>query len=321
MWIDEFISCLDCANASEMEIEKGFLIKEQHIPTRLYKFRAVNQYALDNLQNDTVWLNSPDKYNDPYDSAATISLTESFNVTLKHHLEDIPGFDRLAQIIPADEIEKLRTAPNPMRQISRKVLESDPNISKDKIPEMLNDLEAAIHHIMAPTHSRLLEHVRSSIKICSFAATMAPITMWSHYADQHKGFCVEYNMAKMPAGDIRRRMLFPVIYKASLFDCTKYLAEALKEISRFNNVFAQLQALYKSAEWAYEQEWRLVFIGGVIREETNYPMAPVNRVYLGAKMPDGDRQRLIAICQSKDIECLQMHLKDDRFELEAEPIT
>ncbi len=319
MWIDDFISCFDSDTKNGTDFDKGFLIKEPYIPAKLYKFRAISDYALDNLQNDTVWLNSPDKYNDPYDSAATISPTEIFDVSIRNHLDDIPGLDKLYRIIPRDEIERLRTAPNPTREIAKKVLEADPNVSRDKIPEMLDALQSEILHVMNPTYIKLIEYLRSSIKICSFAATMMPITMWSHYADNHKGFCVEYDISKITSSDIRRRMLFPVIYKASLFDCTKYFSSSLEDLSQFNNTFALVQALYKSPEWSYEQEWRLVFIAGVIPKETNYPMVPANRVYLGAKMPEDDKRKLIAVCRSKGVECQQMHLKNDRFELEAKP--
>ena len=91
--------------------------------------------------------------------------------------------------------------------------------------------------------------------------------MWSHYANHHKGFCIEYDIEQIPHGDMRRKMLFQVIYSDAMFYCTKFLAPKVKkDLSTFNNLYPILQAIYKSPEWIYEMEWRLVFIAGVIRE-------------------------------------------------------
>ena len=63
---------------------------------------------------------------------------------------------------------------------------------------------------------------QSSLKICSFSATAESIIMWSHYADQHRGFCVEYDLQSLPAENLFVRMMYPVIYSEKLFDATRY---------------------------------------------------------------------------------------------------
>ncbi len=48
--------------------------------------------------------------------------------------------------------------------------------------------------------------------------------MWSHYADEHRGFCIEYAVADLPS--IAQRLLFPIIYREEIFDSTKFHLEA-----------------------------------------------------------------------------------------------
>jgi hypothetical protein len=129
---------------------------------------------------------------------------------------------------------------------------------------------------------------------------------------------MEYEVAAFPP--IAKRMLFPVIYDSSLFDCTKYFLEATSDLEGFNNIYAQLQALYKSPEWSYEKEWRLVFIAGVIRDETNYPIGYPSKVYLGAKMCESQRKGVLDICKARGIQARAMKLVPN-FKLISAPIS
>jgi hypothetical protein len=151
---------------------------------------------------------------------------------------------------------------------------------------------------------------------------MKPITMWSHYANHHKGFCIEYDIEQIPHGDMRRKMLFPVIYSDAMFDCTKFIAPTVKkDLSTFNNLYPILQAIYKSPEWNYEMYWRLVFIAEVIRDECDYNMPTPSKVFLGARISEQDKVKVLSVCQSKRIECYQMSLRHNRFELELNLIS
>jgi hypothetical protein len=78
--------------------------------------------------------------------------------------------------------------------------------------------------------------------------------MWSHYADEHRGFCIEYDTT-----DIEHPNLAPVAYGAS---------RAIKASDLFDWLIKEDQAAYqrvfstfffsKSSEWKYEKEWREV---------------------------------------------------------------
>jgi hypothetical protein len=161
---------------------------------------------------------------------------------------------------------------------------------------------------------------KDSLKVCSFSGTQYSIIMWSHYADQHQGFCIEYDTESLPPDNLFVRMLYPVIYSENLFDGTKYYLAAIRNQRKFNILFPALAALYKSPEWGYEGEWRLIIPANLVKEASPWRVPTPKRVYLGKRMPDDEKERIIEICKKKGIEAHQMHLADDSFCLRSELI-
>ena len=72
--------------------------------------------------------------------------------------------------------------------------------------------------------------------------------MWSHYANYHKGFCIEYDTSK---SELFEKYMLPIIYKKDRYDATKCFLTKNKNIG-VNPV------LYKSNVWEYEKEWRII---------------------------------------------------------------
>lgn len=317
-WIKDFVACLNVASGKDLQIQKSFEIKNKNLPERLYKFRGVSDFSLDNLTNGTVWLNSPTEYNDPYDSAGSISVEEVLKSVRIDQFSDLVAHPQTIKYVTEEQIAEARISPEPYKTLTRMLLESDPNFPRDGIDIVINYNEERMNSFIRPGLDQIINTVRAGMKICSFSATKDPIVMWSHYADNHRGFCMEYDISSI--NDFSRRMLFPVIYQNDMFDTTKYLVEAICNKGTFNNLFGSLQILYKSPEWSYEKEWRLAYIAGVIAKEQNVPFARPNRVYMGARMSDENRQKIIQICKSKGVKLFQMSLVPNRFELQAESV-
>jgi hypothetical protein len=161
---------------------------------------------------------------------------------------------------------------------------------------------------------------KDSLKVCSFSGTQYSIIMWSHYADHHRGFCVEYDTESLPPENPFVRMLYPVIYSETLFDGTRYYSTAIKDQRKFNPLFPALAALYKSPEWSYEKEWRLIIPANLVKEASPWRVPTPKRVYLGSRSSDRGKGRITEICKRKGIEVHQMHLAKNTFCLRSEPI-
>lgn len=317
MWIDEFIKHLSGSVQEDIDFERAFSIKNANLPRFVYKYRRCNDYAFDNLKTDTVWLTSASSYNDPYDCAITLSFRQLNAAIVKMKLEELPYYSKLRTMVSEEELNAARLSSDPVRQVSKLLLRSTKDLPEDKLPAMLQSLEDAVEHVSRPTLERARKLVQDNTMICSFSAVHDSIIMWGHYAQDHKGFCIEYDVLNS-FDHIRRRMLCPVVYSNDLFDATKYFEAAILYPTKFNNTFAVVAALYKSPEWKYEQEWRLIYPGGIV-PTGNYAMGTPSRVFLGSRIADADRMQLTAICRANKIECHQMRLSANSFKLESEP--
>jgi Protein of unknown function (DUF2971) len=255
MWIDDFVECLNGAFKDDVHFEKAVLIKHQHLPRFIYKYRNYNDYSIGNLETDTVWMTSASSYNDPYDSAITISFRRLNASSIKFNAAKMPYLNKLRKFLTEDEFNAGLKSDDPIESFTRMFLEKDKAKPPEKIPQMLEALGKAIERVNRPMLEAMRKDIQNKMVLCSFSGVPDSIIMWGHYARDHKGFCIEYEVKELD--DVRQRLLFPVIYSNKLFDATKYFEAAIKDIARFNNVFATLAALYKSPEWTYEQEWRL----------------------------------------------------------------
>lgn len=145
------------------------------------------------------------------------------------------------------------------------------NVPKDqKVKEMLDHLinrakEEAQNRIDAKTTKKyilkrykgnlkvlqedIIENSRKAyadLRICSFTAeNKKNLLLWSHYADSHKGFCVEFDATKMPM-----KLAYKVDYSP------KY-PEITYPIPYDDTAFRP--ALVKSKDWKYENEFRIIY--------------------------------------------------------------
>lgn len=107
--------------------------------------------------------------------------------------------------------------------------------------------------------------------------------MWSHYADAHKGICIAYDTATIPAEDLRRRWLFPVIYSTSRYDITRVFT-AQVESGAMHVLWPQLASVHKGSNWAYEKEWRIVRPPESDPKGSFDYLTKPTQVYLGAQI-------------------------------------
>jgi len=90
-----------------------------------------------------------------------------------------------------------------------------------------------------------------NFRICCFSSVPDDLLMWGHYADCHRGFCLEFT----PANDDQfRNRCFPVEYQEHYPDLlTSYSEFQCQNEHPFTKLFTT-----KSKHWEYEHEWRMV---------------------------------------------------------------
>ena len=149
-------------------------------------------------------------------------------------------------------------------------------------------------------------------KICCFSTDYKNRLMWSHYADSHRGFCVEYDftnyledkLCPMPVcySNIRLKLPWEVILKQS---------QDRETIIHFVKVL-----LMKDEVWSYENEWRLVRFEEL--GDGNMPAPPIKCIYIGACCSEEDTKGLVEIAKELSVPVKKMVV--DRGEYGLHPI-
>jgi len=132
--------------------------------------------------------------------------------------------------------------------------------------------------------------------------------MWSHYADSHKGVCVEY-----------------VTSENRIFGCDLIRADYVKCYPTFSSTDYPDQAHIrrylsaKSIHWEYEREWRVIYHSLGIQ---NAPTNELTAVILGCRISDHDRRAILeAIAMRKETTAVyQSRLDEKAFQLKFEKL-
>lgn len=310
-WKDAFTEKLFALDARKLDIEAAYRLKHANLPSAIFKYRDVRTYSLANLSEGTVWLADPRTLNDPYDCAHFIdqaALEKKLLMTLP------PGLAEMLPTTRRDELlEALRSSDELSPTLVDVLLREEPSDIREGLKQGLAEEMGALRGDLMEFHSN---KIKDSFKLCSFSERVDSSLMWAHYADHHKGFCVEYDVASLTPDDYRARFLYPVLYSDRVFDATEHIAAGV-DSSTFNNLRFSLAGLVKASDWSYEREWRLVFMAGVIKTAQSYPMPRPRRVYLGSHIAADDQKRVMAICDSLSVEVAKMRHSQSEFRMEA----
>jgi hypothetical protein len=319
-WIAKMVDCLASEEADLARTTEALDLKYENRPKSVFKYRAVDDkgYSLQNLEKDCVWVCSPTAYNDPYDSSLSISIGVLLKGVIRDGVKSIIE-NELAGQIDAAKLSQILESDNPGLALQELFMVKDGLSEEDQAAyRQWLTVQMDVYERLAA--AKLPDSHKESLKICSFSETSDSITMWSHYADQHQGFCIEYGVEGLPPSDMFVRMLFPVVYSERLFDATRYFQAAIRDRKKFNILFPALAALYKSPEWSYEKEWRLIIPVNLVRQASAWRVPKPKAVYLGSQMPEAKRAEVIEICRRKGVAVFQMSLARDSFCLRSDLI-
>lgn len=311
-WIDSYTQLLSGEEIDERNISRASNIKACNLPNHIYKFRAVNDYSVQNLRDSTIWLCSADQYNDPYECSAKLDLFQLSIETSRRRFREIASFARLGDRLDDATLAHAEQADDPMREIALALLRGhEPPLSEDNIEQLINGLFSVAAEVSSGTIRHQNAVLQRGMKICSFSERNDSIVMWGHYADSHKGFCMEY--ATSDLDDFRRYALFPVVYSDELFDATRYVLRSM--VGGTNNLYGMLAASRKSSDWSYEKEWRLILPLGESYVDSNFAMPRPSAIYLGSRIPAAHRQLLLEIADAIQVPWREMELDLGKFRL------
>ena len=169
------------------------------------------------------------------------------------------------------------------------------------------------------------EQYKRTFKIVCFSERNDINPMWAHYADNHKGICIEYNLKE---NNIFRDQCMPINYVEKTNNDT--VINKIQEGSFVKNRFIWEVFSKKSKDWEYEKEWRLIYdkqvpenIATILTDEEDKKYVQFLKpkaVYLGLKISEEDKKLIIDMCNFNKIDIHQMLKNDSNYNLKYEKI-
>ena len=290
--IDSLIRKLDDYSGGDWDPEKTqryidslLLTIDEAMPSYLYKYRSTDEMHLNSLQNEKLYLSKPVGFNDPTESLAFINQDRLFLMAI-----NIPNESCLFDHSDTDDWS---------------------NNFLLKRTELLNK---SLEYI---------KHNRERVKVLCLSEVIDSPLMWSHYAEDHKGFAIRYNTKLLEIPECilcenekrcfcRRpgKPLFPVIYKDERYDASA-VALARAMYLEFNDgnedfgyPFPLLTVLQKSRDWEYEREWRIICNNTDISFFTLIPDA----IFLGERIGVKLALELSRIAREKNLSLFKMRI-------------
>ncbi|MFV5513791.1 DUF2971 domain-containing protein [Acinetobacter gerneri] len=289
----ELESCLEIIfglESTPKQREEAIQKKNTLIPPKLYKYRNLTNNALNNLKTKTLWFDSPHNMNDPYDCRFSVQslANAACSIELFNAL-----FQDLSQDLKNNYINRLKTEKILVGELlhDKSLMNGQPDFeSTMKLIQAIEDI----------SHKSMVDNLQKTIHFCSLSSNFESMLMWTHYCNEHKGFCIEYDFSALQFDDHYIKNIFPVKYNEVLFDLTPYFPndiEKLKDIELFKKnkkttllnppehkrLFTLNPIFQKDINWTYEKEWRVIDLQSKLEKGSSLGSPNPSAILLGSK--------------------------------------
>ncbi|HPS31293.1 MAG TPA: DUF2971 domain-containing protein [bacterium] len=305
------------------------------MPEFLYKFYRPSSNSIVNLENNLLHLSSPEEFNDPFDSYVCIEEDKFAKYRLlktlkeKKHISKDETPDTLSE---KEYWEIFYSTTSDNYNYKRKNFNSLIWEIMDKKSKEFKEVITSIQVDGWRERKEKIKYLRKSCyKITCFSNFSDDrelginTTMWSHYADNHKGFCVKYSLKlnELKHKDLILCGLYPVIYTARIPTISprelmksKFLNEKL-QINKHIQKTILKSLITKSRFWNYEKEWRLIISNqdDYVFSDGTIPFVKPESIYMGCRIENNLKKHLVKYAEEKNIDIYQAYQLDEKFEL------
>ena len=325
-----------------VEFDESTALKK---PTKLYKYRTCTRNNINNLKNGQAWFSSPLSWNDKVDCTILLDL-EKFCKEYEMNpenmlLESIKWVARIFEKtlgikinISEEQLKNLIILFNEngtlnnegRKQLELKCTEKEKeqyNLFENQMCTMLKSMkfDKAMKELFY-----FNDNIRKSINAYCLSETSTNNTQWARYADEEKGFCIEYTLSLAIYNDFVKN-LYPIIYtKKEEINFMELFFELLnvginKEDLKQSAIIRKiiLSLLTKEPKWESEEEWRIIL------NKNQYPNNLVNfnfatAIILGADINDYNKRRLMNIAREQNLKVYQRKMNATHSDFIVEEI-
>jgi len=247
----------------------------------LYKYRKFSTRSLVSLEQNKFYFSNPDYFNDPFDCSIQ-------PVYSKENVEDFVEDFKYAVMHIKEFTEYLAT------QYIKKRFNENIETLKD---EMIQYYEKIILR---------------QVGVFCLSAKNDDLLMWGHYADSHKGFCLEFLKEKDHYFRESKEVDYPENNNYPEYDWPKNPDEMM--------AMSEQIILTKARNWVYEEEWRIINSPNKMTEhyrghERSYAQESLSSVIFGISMPKENRELIRKITSNKNIKYKEAIASNNEFKI------
>lgn len=259
-------------------------------PTHLYKYCDFSVNTLRMLTAAEVFYASPTVFNDLLDSSPAIEVDI-----------DVSALERLLAKMVASRLplERVRLTIDQHQYLATEL--GAPERDKAARNYYIQRLADNVLHALRDEYARF--------GVLSLAGRWNCPLMWSHYANHHRGVCIEYCTTD---ADFER--LHPVNYSRSRTIKASALVEwKLQRSTEARRLIEETLFFAKAPQWRYEKEWRAI----IERAGTAPTPARLTAVHFGLRCDASVVRAVVLMHRNKEAapKFYAMHVRDNGFRL------
>lgn len=202
-------------------------------PTKLYKSCPFNIYSLRAISQAENFYTAPNDFNDPLDCDPGY-INDLELADLQRGIYSLYFID-MTKSEAADRISNHRY-----------------NATEYGDPKTGEAAKRYLAQVYAQEARRFLKARLGIEGVFCLSQSWRSVLMWSHYADHHKGICIEYDVTGQSHG-----RLFPARYGVSRsIKISDIIACWVRSDTEAKRRILETYFYAKSGQWRYEKEWR-----------------------------------------------------------------
>lgn len=158
-------------------------------------------------------------------------------------------------------------------------------------------------------YSNMYKYLMDRVKIACLSSSNNNTLMWSHYADKHEGICIGYDIND-PNLYKNFTTMFKVIYDMEIINLNNFFSSNFYTPKRLGNIREEYFEtcietlklfLYKSKEWNYEDEYRILQYDELASSNGMSKKLKIKSVCFGANINKYYKKIIIDIVKNTDI--------------------
>ncbi len=299
-------------------------------PKSLFHYRKCTEYTIDAFRESKIYFNTANYFNDPYDCLVYCDsnkiYTQISNMTTSPNIEILQKNVNSASFLETRPVQMSKEmAEQILDCLKGKDLQPFVNNIPDESWKRLDNLLTYIAKMIFDNYSN---YYQMEMPLACLSEKYNNVLMWAHYADNHKGFVIEYDSDTLktdcehcPQGknylncpDWKEVVLLPILYTNQRYDATEYIYDnslikmfetiGVKDVWKLKDDFAQYKInIFKQNSWSYEKEWRLQLYK--TNNDKFIKVKPI-AIYLGCRIAKCHEDILVQYAQAQNIKIYKM---------------